>query len=103
MPGSTQSTASSEHPLRYACVPLLGGCAAVVMSERGVVDVCFAGSDVDLVRELRVRFREAALAPDAGLRRAWVDAVVRRFHQQASGDSAGFPLDLKGTSVARSA
>ena len=82
------------HTLRYAFAATCVGRVAVLMSDRGVVDLCLVDDDRELAREMQMRFPDAALVDDAGVHRSWIRAVVTRL--ECRDGSARFPTDLRG-------
>lgn len=92
-----------QHALRYAFTSACGGRVVVVMSESGVVDVCLAESDSELLRRLQLMYADSTLVPDKGVHRSWVRAIAQRLEAPGAPGSVPLPLDTHSISTARCA
>jgi hypothetical protein len=80
--------------LRFAYASALGSRLLVLMSDRGIADVCSGDDELDLLRQARSRFPGVRLVADQGLHSCWVTAVQRRFDERIEWLASQTPLDL---------
>jgi AraC family transcriptional regulator of adaptative response/methylated-DNA-[protein]-cysteine methyltransferase len=73
------------------------GRMAIAATKRGVCLVALADTDAELLAEIAMRFPSAIGAPADSQTQAWADTVAALVEDPAAADSAGLPLDVRGT------
>jgi AraC family transcriptional regulator of adaptative response/methylated-DNA-[protein]-cysteine methyltransferase len=85
----------------FAVRPCSLGYVLVAAAERGLCSILLGASEAQLVRDLKSRFANAALAEPPREFDAWVDRVVRLVDDPGHAGELNLPLDVRGTAFQR--